>query len=186
MEPGGQEKSGRETPTLPGHSRGESTHYTLPHGWLADRKVDVRLSGKENPDSHGARPVHQIISMVNWIRTSRLSINNSLSPAPRASDQTLAPDEGIWAATDAVENATIFSNDNIETFLQAQCDAEPGRPPQTAANSRLILGFVCVAIFMQVQKVPDDSLKPRWNCRTSWILSIPPCPITLFFHGSSV
>ena len=28
--------------------------------------------------SHGARPVHQIISMINWIWTSRLSIKNSL------------------------------------------------------------------------------------------------------------
>ena len=30
-------------------------------------------------NSHGANPVHQIISMIQWIRTSRLSINNSLS-----------------------------------------------------------------------------------------------------------
>jgi len=29
--------------------------------------------------SHGARPVHQIITMIQWIRTSRLSIKNSLS-----------------------------------------------------------------------------------------------------------
>ena len=28
------------------------------------RKVDTRLPGKENSDSHGARPVHQIISMM--------------------------------------------------------------------------------------------------------------------------
>jgi hypothetical protein len=51
--------------------------------WLqvvaGSRKVDIRLPGKENSNSHGARPVHQIISMINWIRTSRLSINNSLS-----------------------------------------------------------------------------------------------------------
>ena len=30
-------------------------------------------------NSHGARPVHQIISVIKWIRTSRLSIKNSLS-----------------------------------------------------------------------------------------------------------
>ena len=51
--------------------------------WLqvvaGSRKVDIRLPGKENSNSHGARPVHQIISRINWIRTSRLSINNSLS-----------------------------------------------------------------------------------------------------------
>ena len=34
---------------------------------------------KGNSNSHGARPVHLIITMIKWIRTSRLSINNSLS-----------------------------------------------------------------------------------------------------------
>jgi len=33
-------------------------------------------------DSHGARPVHLIITMIKWIRTSRLSIKNSLYPHP--------------------------------------------------------------------------------------------------------
>jgi len=43
------------------------------------RKVDVRLPGKGNSNSHGARPVHLIITMIKWIRNSRLSIKNSLS-----------------------------------------------------------------------------------------------------------
>ena len=43
------------------------------------RKVDVRLPGKGNSNSHGARPVHLIITMIKWIRTSRLSVNNSFS-----------------------------------------------------------------------------------------------------------
>jgi len=43
------------------------------------RKVDVRLPGKGNSNSHGARPVHLIITMITWIRTSRLSIKKSLS-----------------------------------------------------------------------------------------------------------
>ena len=30
-------------------------------------------------NSYGARPVHIIITMIKWIRTSRLSIKNSLS-----------------------------------------------------------------------------------------------------------
>ena len=42
------------------------------------RKVDVRLPGKGNSNSHGARPVHLIITMLKWIRTSRLSTQNSL------------------------------------------------------------------------------------------------------------
>ena len=44
------------------------------------RKVDVRLPGKGSSNSHGARPVHLIITMIKRIRTSRLSIKNSLSP----------------------------------------------------------------------------------------------------------
>ena len=42
-------------------------------------KVDVRLPRKGNSNSHGARPVHLIITMIKWIRTSRLSIKNYLS-----------------------------------------------------------------------------------------------------------
>ena len=42
-------------------------------------RVDVRLPGKRNSNSHGARPVHLIITMIKWIQTSRLSIKNSLS-----------------------------------------------------------------------------------------------------------
>ena len=42
------------------------------------RMVDIRLPGKENSNSHGARPVHPIISMIEWTRTSRLSMMNSL------------------------------------------------------------------------------------------------------------
>ena len=45
---------------------------------LYPRKVDVGLSGKGNSNSHGAKPVHLIITMIKWIRTSRLSIQNSL------------------------------------------------------------------------------------------------------------
>ena len=43
------------------------------------RKVDIRLPGKGNSNSYRARPVHQIISMIKRIRTSRLSIKNSCS-----------------------------------------------------------------------------------------------------------
>ena len=35
--------------------------------------------GKWNSNYHGARPVHLIITMIKWIRPSRLSIKNSLS-----------------------------------------------------------------------------------------------------------
>jgi len=39
------------------------------------RKVDVRLPGKGNSNSHGARPVHLIIKMIQW--------KNSLSDVER-------------------------------------------------------------------------------------------------------
>jgi len=37
------------------------------------------VAGCGNSNSHGARTVHLIITMIKWIRTSRLSIKNSLS-----------------------------------------------------------------------------------------------------------
>ena len=46
--------------------------------WEGPRKVGVRRTGIANSTSHGARPVHLIISMIKWIRTSRLTIQNSL------------------------------------------------------------------------------------------------------------
>jgi len=42
-------------------------------------KVYIRLPGRGNSNSHSARPVHQISSMLKWIPTRRLSIQNSLS-----------------------------------------------------------------------------------------------------------
>ena len=41
----------------------------------SSRKEVIRLRGKGNSSAHGARPVHQIILMTKWIRTSRLSMN---------------------------------------------------------------------------------------------------------------
>ena len=41
------------------------------------RKVVPRLPGKGNSNFHGARPIYQIIPMIEW--TSRLSIKDSLS-----------------------------------------------------------------------------------------------------------
>ena len=61
---------------------GEAPSYA-PAFWdlgFGTRKVDVRLPGKGNSNSHGVRPIHQIITIIMWIQTSRLSIKNSLSP----------------------------------------------------------------------------------------------------------
>jgi len=56
------------------------------------RKVDVRLPGHGNSNSHGARPVHLIITMIKWIRTSRLSIKKSAaSPSSSSYSSLQAP-----------------------------------------------------------------------------------------------
>ena len=54
---------------------------------LLDRKVDVRLPGNGNSNSHGSRPVHLIITMLKWTRNSRLSIKNSPSDGAGCSVQ---------------------------------------------------------------------------------------------------
>ena len=60
-------------------------------GGAAGCKVDVRLPGEVNSNSHSARPVH-LITMIKWIRTSRLSIKNSLSAREhQASASTMHP-----------------------------------------------------------------------------------------------
>ena len=58
-------------------------------------KVDVRLPGKENSNSHGARPVHLVITTMKWIRTSGLSIKNSLSSTEAHHTETSSP-SGVW------------------------------------------------------------------------------------------
>jgi hypothetical protein len=47
--------------------------------------------GTGNSDSHGARPVQQIISVIKWIRTSRLSTQNSLSLHHHGAERILSP-----------------------------------------------------------------------------------------------
>jgi hypothetical protein len=46
--------------------------------WASTRKADTRLPGKGDSHPHGARPVHQIMSMITWIRACKLSTHNSL------------------------------------------------------------------------------------------------------------
>ena len=61
------------------HLEGDGKGVRLPVSQSITRKVDIRLPGS----SHGARPDHQIITMIKWIWTSRLSIQNSVSPTWR-------------------------------------------------------------------------------------------------------
>ena len=72
-------KFGHEVVTFPSESRENKPAYSTV--WYGARKVDIRLPGKGNSNSHGARPVHLTITMIKWTRTSRLSIKKSLSGA---------------------------------------------------------------------------------------------------------
>jgi len=59
------------------------------------------VPGKENSNSHGARPVHLIITTIKWTRTGRLAIQNSLSLGAGAGS---VPEDMKWLVlTDWVE-----------------------------------------------------------------------------------
>ena len=47
----------------------------------------VRLPGRGNANSQSARPVHPIVTMIKWIRTSRLSVKNSLCIGSHVAEQ---------------------------------------------------------------------------------------------------
>ena len=71
---GGPRGGGRPLPLRPLRSSGVCRRCRV-----STRKVEIRLPGKGNSLSHGARPDHRIVLMIKWIRTSRLSIKNSPS-----------------------------------------------------------------------------------------------------------
>ena len=65
----------------------------------AQSKGTPKRFRRDSGDSHGARPVHKFITMIKWIRTSRLSIKDCLSlwghspfsSPPRSTCRTAAP-----------------------------------------------------------------------------------------------
>ena len=73
------------------------------------RKVDVRIPGKGNSNSHGARPGHLIITMIKWIWTSMLSTKNCLSASNSLHSEKVqvTPEAGLsisrWALAPRVE-----------------------------------------------------------------------------------
>ena len=64
-----QKREQGSCPTLFRHENNQTTQKVE----CLVRKVDARLSGKEISRSHGVKPVHLIITVIKWIRTSRLS-----------------------------------------------------------------------------------------------------------------
>ena len=99
----------------------------------ASRKVDVRLPENGNSHSHGARPVH----LIKWIRTSRLSIKNSLTlPTPRqpcmisAGKHALSwltlstnvpPDEITWLLSKLRSSGGIRDGGVVGALLHQSC-----------------------------------------------------------------
>jgi len=80
------------------------------------RKVDVRLHGKGNSNSQGARPVHLIITMIKWIRTIRLSLQNSLASAGASEDAAhLCSSLGRWDRG----NTSIFNTKHRSRYVES-------------------------------------------------------------------
>ena len=75
-------------------------------------KVEVRLPGKGNSNPHGARPVHLIIMMIKWTRTSRLSIKNFLS----AGSPGATPLESACDAIDRLKHHSQVPLPNVQRF----------------------------------------------------------------------
>ena len=121
------------------------------------RKVNVRLPGKGNSNFHSARPVHPIITMmkwirtsrlmIKWIRTSRLSIKNSLSSA-------LEPFQNSW-----------YKCSNPDSTIRPST-CKNGVVPESSverASFRVLLGLKCYEDSAHVGAI-DLALKPlAWS-----------------------
>ena len=98
---------------------------------ISARKVDVRLPGKGDSNSHGAGPVHLII-MIKWIRTSRLSIKNSLSTM-------LVLTYHVWQVAKYAEPIKLVLRvaSNVSTGIEGGIIGVSGAPPSLPSPSNL-------------------------------------------------
>ena len=78
-----------------------------------NRKADIRLPRNGISNSHGARPVHQIVSMIKWIRTSGLSIKHSLS-LPTMSSVSRHGIKACQPLTRSTDNANSLTNSGYD------------------------------------------------------------------------
>ena len=76
--------------------------------------------------SHGARPVHLIITMIQWIRTSRLSKKTSL--AHRGADQVDSEEQGDGQRHAPEELVHEFHTPAVQNnhFTEMCCGTEAG------------------------------------------------------------
>jgi len=140
------------------------------------RKVDARLPGKGNSNSHGARPVHLIITMIKWIQTSRLSIKNSLStgPAsgpnhvsssfgdvpsrPRADPVTVAFENGRDLAPIGGDSAPVGGHDYHGGVTRAPGGhADAGKVNTAPLKNSVFCTLRCRAYLEQISQLTPDS-----------------------------
>ena len=134
----------------PRQTRGQSGSPT--QGRLSStRKVDVRLPGQGDSQSHGARPVHLIITTIKWTRTSRLS-RCYLAPR-RTRGQSGSPTPG--RAPRSSHAARLSSTRKVDVRLPGNGNsnshgARPCHPPQPrpAQPSLLPLWDMGCTVFM--------------------------------------
>ena len=95
------------------------------------RKIDVRLPGKGDSNSLGARPVHLIILMIRWIQTSRLQIKNSLS--------SRSAEVGNWSfpfQTETNGSTSLNGSNSLRADVGGSADSErPGTPGDDPASA---------------------------------------------------
>jgi len=96
------------------------------------RKVDVWLPGKGNSNTHGARPVLLITTMIKWTRTSRLSITNSLFGRRTPEEGAIAGPkmEYSWWRKRVVKIGSVVEQViilNLRTTTSQKCEAVPRR-----------------------------------------------------------
>ena len=98
-------------------------------------KVDVRLPEKENSNPHGARPVYLIATMIKWIRTSRLSKQNSLLSSESSTEALGEASIGPYGRTRGERGVSprIRSRDGLKSRFEVQgyLAYEKHPPPRT-------------------------------------------------------
>ena len=77
-------------------------------------KVDTRLPEKGNSNPHGARPVHMIITMIEWIRTSRLSTKKYVFPRDGTSPSEIAALDVARPGTNPTFGETEFGRSRLK------------------------------------------------------------------------
>ena len=90
------------------------------------------LPRKGNSNFHGARPVHLIITMIKWIRTSRLSIKKTLSARHHASGMPAGHTHKTRQHILAVLGGAVSD----ERGTPAPIPAAPAMPPRRSCNAR--------------------------------------------------